>query len=140
MASFRKMTLVRARKATADDAGIIERDGGDLTLEEGAYIVTSGGSVYPCAADIFEKTYERAESRVLTEDGLLFRKSAMLEATRMTALCEPTVIKTLEGVESLNPGDWLATGVEGEQWVIDQEFMQDNYEPIDEVGQKMMAA
>lgn len=39
-------------------------------------------------------------------------------------------ILTKEGPMIVNVGDWIATGVEGERWVIDDEFFKKTYEEV----------
>nr|DAZ69681.1 MAG TPA: PGDYG protein [Caudoviricetes sp.] len=39
-------------------------------------------------------------------------------------------IPTKEGVLDLNIGDWIATGVEGEHWAIDDEIFKKTYEEV----------
>lgn len=39
-------------------------------------------------------------------------------------------IKTLEGVMTANPGDWIITGTEGEQWPVRQDIFEKNYKKI----------
>ncbi len=45
--------------------------------------------------------------------GLYRKKPVVVEAVRLT---EKTTIKTLEGTMTAEPGDWLITGVAGEQY------------------------
>lgn len=39
-------------------------------------------------------------------------------------------IKTLEGDLVISIGDWIATGVEGEHWAIDDEIFRKTYEEV----------
>lgn len=39
-------------------------------------------------------------------------------------------IKTREGKLVVNIGDWIATGVEGEYWAIDDEIFNKTYEEV----------
>lgn len=39
-------------------------------------------------------------------------------------------VETLEGVMTGNPGDWLITGVNGEQYFCKDEIFQKTYEPV----------
>lgn len=39
-------------------------------------------------------------------------------------------IKTLEGVMTANVGDWVITGVKGEQWPVNREIFEETYEKI----------
>ncbi|MDY8106074.1 hypothetical protein [Pediococcus pentosaceus] len=40
-------------------------------------------------------------------------------------------ILTKEGPMIVNMGDWIATGVEGEHWAIDNEIFKKTYEEVD---------
>lgn len=66
-----------------------------------------------------------------------FRKKPVeIEATRLT---EETHIVTLEGVMTGNPGDWLITGVEGEQYPCRHDIFVRTYEGADEVAARYLA-
>lgn len=41
------------------------------------------------------------------------------------------VLPTEEGGMKFDTGDWIATGVEGEHWVISQEIFEKMYERVD---------
>lgn len=45
---------------------------------------------------------------------------------------KPIDIKTLEGVMHANAGDWIITGVEGEQWPVKKEIFEKTYRIISE--------
>lgn len=44
---------------------------------------------------------------------------------------EKTKINTLEGPLYAQPGDWIITGVEGEQWPVKKEIFEKTYKVID---------
>ncbi len=44
------------------------------------------------------------------------------------------VIETLEGPLIVNPGDWIITGVQGEQYPCKPEIFEATYEPVGELG------
>lgn len=41
-------------------------------------------------------------------------------------------IETLEGVMTANPGDWIITGVNGEQYPCKPGIFEKTYEPVEE--------
>ncbi len=41
------------------------------------------------------------------------------------------VLPTKEGDMKLDNGDWIATGVDGEHWTIDQDIFERTYERVD---------
>lgn len=41
-------------------------------------------------------------------------------------------IKTLEGVMHANPGDWIITGIENEQWPVKKEIFELTYQVLDD--------
>lgn len=43
----------------------------------------------------------------------------------------PCALKTKEGVMNLQLGDWIATGIDGEHWVIANDIFQRTYERCD---------
>ncbi|MEO1782550.1 PGDYG domain-containing protein [Enterococcus diestrammenae] len=38
-----------------------------------------------------------------------------------------TVVQTIEGPLTAQPGDWIITGVEGEQWPVKREIFEKTY-------------
>lgn len=47
---------------------------------------------------------------------------------KIEPVSEARTIKTLEGTQDIEPGQYLATGVKGEQWAFDKDVF-DTYEP-----------
>lgn len=43
----------------------------------------------------------------------------------------PCVLKTKEGAMNLHLGDWIATGIDGEHWVIADDIFHRTYERCD---------
>ena len=59
-----------------------------------------------------------------------FRKQpVVIEAVRVTS---PIKIETLEGVMEAVVGDWLITGVKGEQYPCKDDIFRATYETVDE--------
>lgn len=58
----------------------------------------------------------------------LFRKRVPVRAYRHDG-DEPIVIHTLEGDMTAQPGDWILTGVKGEQYPCKPDIFQETYEP-----------
>ncbi len=59
-----------------------------------------------------------------------FRKRpVVIEAFQLTEQCE---VKTLNGPVIAEPGEWLITGVAGEQYPIADWIFQATYEPVEE--------
>ena len=56
------------------------------------------------------------------------KKPVVIEAEQ---LLERTEIKTLEGVMVGNPGDWLITGVAGEQYPCRDDIFRATYEEVE---------
>ena len=74
-----------------------------------------------------------------------YRKTALIEAIQWFKIGDhPAVrpasgegkgwIDTLEGGHIVSPGDWIATGVQGEHWPIKPDIFAATYEPA-EAGQ-----
>ena len=61
--------------------------------------------------------------------GFYRKKPVVVEAVRLT---EKTTIKTLEGTMTGEPGDWLITGVAGEQYPCKPEIFGQTYEEVTE--------
>lgn len=56
-----------------------------------------------------------------------YRKTATIHATQMD---EEFIVKTLEGTMKGKAGDYLAVGVNGEQYPIDKEIFEKTYELV----------
>ena len=56
------------------------------------------------------------------------KRPVVIEAVKLTRQIE---IKTLEGVMVGNVGDWLITGVKGEQYPCKPDIFKATYEPVD---------
>ena len=56
------------------------------------------------------------------------KKPIVIEAVR---LIKRKVIKTLEGEMIGEPGDWLITGVKGEQYPCKDDIFRATYEPVE---------
>jgi hypothetical protein len=57
------------------------------------------------------------------------KKPVVIEAVHLMRRIE---IETLEGTMTGNPGDWLITGVNGEQYPCKDDIFQKTYEPVEE--------
>jgi hypothetical protein len=65
---------------------------------------------------------------------LSFRKKpVVIDAVQITA---EQFVDTLEGRMRGNPGDWLVTGVEGEQYFVAQSIFPKTFEPLGEEAKK----
>jgi hypothetical protein len=51
---------------------------------------------------------------------------------RATQITRPMTIETLEGIMSGKPGDWLITGIKGEQYFCADDIFRATYDPIDD--------
>lgn len=74
-----------------------------------------------------------------------YRKTALIEAVQWWKMGDhPAVrmsvgditktvafIETLEGGHIVTPGDWIATGVQGEHWPIKPAIFAATYEPVE---------
>jgi hypothetical protein len=114
----------------------VRSERGDLSGQSGDYLVTDGASEWPVRASIFEQSYEWVNGdRVTRASGALerrgFRRARKVAPTWVKQIAEATVVQTLEGPRSAQPGDWLAIGIDGETWPIDRESFEADYEPAD---------
>lgn len=46
---------------------------------------------------------------------------------------KPMDIQTLEGTMHADAGDWILTGIEGEQWPVKEEIFKKTYKIISEI-------
>lgn len=57
------------------------------------------------------------------------KKPVVIEAIQVT---REIVVKTLEGDMTANVGDWLITGVNGEQYPCKPDIFEKIYEPVEQ--------
>jgi len=62
------------------------------------------------------------------------RKPALVDAVRIQ---KEMLIETLNGIVKAKPGEWLITGVRGEQYPCDDEIFRETYEPADDAAEKI---
>lgn len=60
----------------------------------------------------------------------MFRKKTLVRAHRYEG-CEPLIIHTLEGDMTAMPGDWIITGIKGEQYPCKPDIFEATYEMVD---------
>jgi len=58
------------------------------------------------------------------------KKSIVIDAVRIT---RKLAIETLEGIMLGDVGDWLITGVNGEQYPCKDDVFQKTYDPVEDV-------
>ena len=63
------------------------------------------------------------------------KKPVVIDAVRIP---ERFVVGTREGTMTGEPGDWLLTGIEGEQYPCADGIFRKTYEPVDEEAEKML--
>jgi len=56
------------------------------------------------------------------------KKPVVIEAVQ---LFRPAMVETLGGTMNGSPGDWLITGVKGEQYFCKDDIFRLTYEPVD---------
>ncbi len=56
------------------------------------------------------------------------KRQIVIDAYQTT---KPLDIKTLEGTMHANAGDWIITGVRGEQYPCQKEIFEETYEPAE---------
>lgn len=56
-----------------------------------------------------------------------FRKTATIKARKIRT---PFIVETLEGTFEGKAGDWLAEGIEGERYIIDDVIFRKTYEEV----------
>lgn len=121
---FRKKPVVVEAYQT-DRKIVVQATEGPLLASPGDWIITGvDGKQYPCKPDIFEKTYEPVNGT-----GQYRRKPVIIEAFQTP---KELVIITLEGPLRAEPGDWIITGVTGEQYPCKPSIFEKIYEPVDE--------
>lgn len=111
---------VRAWRVEADHQ--IQTPRGSLRARGGEdfIIETADGDHRVVRSDIFERTYEAL-------GGGLYRKRDDVDLRYFT-LDRPALVKTLEGEQEAQPGDWIMQGVAGELWPVPRAEAERKYE------------
>jgi hypothetical protein len=112
---------VRAWCAETDS--VIVTDHGELKVRGGRDMIVTQelGHNSVVRADVFDRTYESL-------GGGLYRKRHDL-VLRYFTLDRPALVRTLEGEQHAEAGDWIMEGVIGELWPIDAEEAERKYRP-----------
>ena len=55
------------------------------------------------------------------------KKPVVIEAIQIT---RKMTVETLEGIMTGNPGDWMITGIKGEQYFCKDDIFKATYEPV----------
>lgn len=77
----------------------------------------------------------RFAQREATVEKELFRKLPI--EVNAILLSGPTTVDTLEGKMSGEKGDWLVTGVAGEQYIVQRAIFVDTFEPVDSAAKEL---
>jgi len=48
------------------------------------------------------------------------------------------IVETLEGPLKASPGDWIITGIRGEQYPCKPDVFEKTYEPVDDCGKSVL--
>ena len=64
----------------------------------------------------------------LSKEIKVIKKPIPVTAQQVT---ERTIIHTIEGPLTAQPGDWVITGVDGERWPVKKEIFEKTYRVID---------
>ena len=70
--------------------------------------------------------YKRGMEDGFEVDGRYYPSSGVIPACHSRNV---PAIKTLEGYHVVSPGDWIATGSQGERWPIKPDIFAATYEP-----------
>ena len=73
--------------------------------------------------------YSKHNAILSTEVNVMrFRKKPVVVEAYQTK--EVMYIETLEGIHKANPGDWIITGVHGEQYPCKPDIFAETYDPV----------
>jgi hypothetical protein len=118
---FQKKAAVRA-EVSKEPFEWTDWQGQPKTAKAGDWKVTQpDGTISSVEPSIFAKTYSEVPGRPGE-----YAKTAITNAQQLK---NPTVINTKEGLGVGNRGDWLVTGPEGEQYIIEAKKFDELYRP-----------
>lgn len=120
-----KKRKIKVSAYVTDKEFLIKSKGKELLASVGDYIITSkDGERHPCKPDIFKKTYDKGEN-----EGEYYKKQIVIKAYKAE---KEEIIHTLEGDVKANVGDYVVTGVAGEQYPIPNDKFLEIYEEYNE--------
>lgn len=112
---------VEARRLGADHDWRSER-GSELSASPGDWLLTDGHGEWTVDEEVFEQTY-------VGLGGERYRKTAAVRAAQVD---ENIRVRTIEGLASLRPGDWLLMNPDGDVWPVAADEFPRRYRPADE--------
>lgn len=115
--SFRRRGTVHARRIWRARRWHTAR-GDMLRARRGDWLVDDGGRSWTVRADLFGLSYEHLTGRTWRASGTVTAHPAV----------ERTVITTLEGPATAEPGDWIVEGTGGERWPVTANVFWNHYE------------
>ncbi len=112
---------VHAWEARHDDT--VALDGGDLKAQAGRDMIVEyeSGDRAVIRKDIFKRTYKRVAAG-------RYRKRTDITLRYFEAQ-HPVCVKTLEGLQDAEPGDWIMQGMAGELWPVQPSEAEARYAP-----------
>jgi hypothetical protein len=115
---------VPVRAWRAERTGSLRTGSGELRYRAGRdFIVEHGPRDFGVVrADIFERTFKRVDV-----DRYVRRADVTLHYFTLDRLVH---VKTLEGVQTAEPGDWIMVGVKGELWPVKPHQAAGKYERV----------
>ena len=113
----------------ATSSGTLNTLEGPVAYSNGDAILTGvRGERWPMRRDDFSARYQPTDGQPMSNDGAYVKRRMIVEASRLD---NPLIIDLPErGGLRGNPGDWLITAPDGDQWIVADEIFAETYELI----------
>lgn len=123
---FVKKPIV-ARVTFAERDTTIQTLEGPVKCEQGDAILTGAqGEVWPVARTCFERSYSPRAPTRMGEDGMYQKLPLVVQAFQAKADTD-VPLRGGKGVLHAHTGDWIVTGPDGAEWVVDIAIFAETY-------------
>ena len=93
-----------------------------------AILTGVAGEHWPIARLAFEDSYQAVLPAKMGDVGMYCKRPMIVEARRVAHTS--TVVLSNADVLSAKPGDWIVTGPDGEEWVVEANIFAKTYEAV----------
>lgn len=112
--------------------GVLETREGLVAFAAGDAIVTGvEGECWPIGRARFERDYVALNTGEPGCNGLYMKQPQPVEAEQLTQ-AHAITLSAARGVLTTQPGDWLITAADGEQWVVADAIFRQTYRACDD--------
>lgn len=125
---FRKRPLLVSVRFAVADMPMQTLEGPVMCFAGDAILTGVAGEHWPITRLAFEDSYQAVLPIKMGEVGTYYKRPMIIEARRVAHT--EAVVLTNAGVLSAKPGDWIVTGPNGDEWVVEATIFAKTYEAV----------